>query len=99
MMKITEQKVTELAHLSRLRFEGESLVTIQQDLQDILQMCEKLQELETTGIEPLIYLTNSETVLRDDIVAQEITHEEALKNAPKRDSDFFRVPKVIDANV
>lgn len=98
-MKITEQKVTELAHLSRLRFEGESLVTIQQDLQDILQMCEKLQELETTGIEPLIYLTNSETVLRDDIVAQEITHEEALKNAPKRDSDFFRVPKVIDANV
>ncbi|MDA1182061.1 MAG: Asp-tRNA(Asn)/Glu-tRNA(Gln) amidotransferase subunit GatC [Bacteroidetes bacterium] len=98
-MKITEQKVTELAHLSRLHFEGESLVTIQQDLQDILQMCEKLQELETTGIEPLIYLTNSETVLRDDIVAQEITHEEALKNAPKRDSDFFRVPKVIDANV
>lgn len=97
-MKITEQKVTELAHLSRLRFEGESLVTIQQDLQDILHMCEKLQELETTGIEPLIYLTNSETVLRDDIVAQEITHEEALKNAPKRDSDFFRVPKVIDAN-
>lgn len=98
-MKITEQKVIELAHLSRLHFEGESLVTIQEDLQDILQMCEKLQELETTGIEPLIYLTNSETVLRDDIVAQEITHEEALKNAPKRDSDFFRVPKVIDANV
>ncbi len=97
-MKITEQTVTELALLSRLRFEGESLLTIQQDLQGILNMCQKLQTLETAGIEPLIYLTNSKTVLRDDFVAQEITREDALKNAPKRDSDFFRVPKVLDAN-
>jgi aspartyl-tRNA(Asn)/glutamyl-tRNA(Gln) amidotransferase subunit C len=46
----------------------------------------------------LIYLTNSETVLREDVVIQSISHEEALKNAPKSDSDFFRVPKVIDGN-
>ena len=49
-------------------------------------------------MEPLIYLTNAETVLRQDEVVQEITHEEALRNAPKADSDFFRVPKVIDSN-
>jgi aspartyl-tRNA(Asn)/glutamyl-tRNA(Gln) amidotransferase subunit C len=55
--------------------------------------------VDTEGVEPLIYLTNSETVLRDDVVVQTITHEEALKNAPKADSDFFRVPKVIDGNV
>ncbi|MEY4329946.1 MAG: hypothetical protein RL609_694, partial [Bacteroidota bacterium] len=65
---------------------------------DILVMCEKLKEVDTEGVEPLIYLTNSETVLREDVVIQSISHEEALKNAPKSDSDFFRVPKVIDGN-
>lgn len=58
----------------------------------------KLKEVDTEGVEPLIYLTNSETVLREDVVVQTITHEEALRNAPKSDSDFFRVPKVIDGN-
>ncbi len=98
-MKITEQRVKELAHLSRLHFEGESLQKMQSDLVDILAMCEKLNEVDTEGVEPLIYLTNSETVLRDDVVVQTITHEEALKNAPKADSAFFRVHKVIDGNV
>lgn len=98
-MKITEQRVKELAHLSRLQFEGESLQKMQSDLVDILAMCEKLNEVDTEGVEPLIYLTNSETVLREDVVIQTISHAEALKNAPKSDSDFFRVPKVIDGNV
>lgn len=71
---------------------------MQSDLEDILVMCEKLKEVDTEGVEPLIYLTNSETVLREDVVVQTITHEEALRNAPKSDSDFFRVPKVIDGN-
>jgi aspartyl-tRNA(Asn)/glutamyl-tRNA(Gln) amidotransferase subunit C len=61
-------------------------------------MCEKLKEVDTEGVEPLIYLTNSETVLREDVVVQTISHEDALRNAPKSDSDFFRVPKVIDGN-
>ena len=97
-MKITEQRVKELAHLSRLQFEGEGLKKMQSDLEDILAMCEKLKEVNTEGVEPLIYLTNAETVLRQDEVIQEITHEEALRNAPKADSDFFRVPKVIDSH-
>jgi aspartyl-tRNA(Asn)/glutamyl-tRNA(Gln) amidotransferase subunit C len=71
---------------------------MQSDLEDILVMCEKLKEVDTEGVEPLIYLTNSETVLREDVVVQTISHEEALRNAPKSDSDFFRVPKVIDGN-
>jgi aspartyl-tRNA(Asn)/glutamyl-tRNA(Gln) amidotransferase subunit C len=81
-----------------LQFEGDSLTKMQSDLEDILVMCEKLKEVDTEGVEPLIYLTNSETVLREDVVIQSISHEEALKNAPKSDSDFFRVPKVIDGN-
>jgi len=95
-MKITEQKVQELAHLARLQFEGEAAVQIRQDLENIVGMCEQLNELDTEGIEPLIYMTENVNVLREDIVNQEITHEEALLNAPKKDSDYFRVPKVID---
>lgn len=98
-MKITEQRVRELAHLARLRFEGPGLVKMQEDLEKILVMCEQLKSVDTEGIEPLIYLTDSHTILREDIVIQTITHEEALQNAPKSDSDFFRVPKVIDGNV
>jgi aspartyl-tRNA(Asn)/glutamyl-tRNA(Gln) amidotransferase subunit C len=94
-MKITDKKVEELAQLSRLSFEGEAKETMRQDLEKILEMCEKLNEVNTEGVEPLIYMTDNENVLREDEVVQTISHEEALKNAPKKDSDFFRVPKVI----
>jgi aspartyl-tRNA(Asn)/glutamyl-tRNA(Gln) amidotransferase subunit C len=94
-MKITGEKVDQLAKLARLSFEGEEKDAIRNDLENILEMCEKLNEVDTTGVEPLIYMTDNVNVLRNDEVKQEITHEEALKNAPKKDSDFFRVPKVI----
>lgn len=95
-MNITDEKIAALAHLSRLSFEGEEKEHIRTDLENILQMCEKLKEVDTTGVEPLIYMSSSHTVLRSDEIQQDITKEEALKNAPKRDSDFFRVPKVIE---
>jgi aspartyl-tRNA(Asn)/glutamyl-tRNA(Gln) amidotransferase subunit C len=94
-MKITEQKVDELSALAKLKFEGAEKEQIRQDLEKILDMCEKLNEVDTDGVEPLIYMTNRVNALRDDMVHQELTHEEALKNAPKKDSDFIRVPKVI----
>ena len=97
-MKITDQTVNNLAQLARLKFEGPEQESIRQDLEKILEMCEKLNELDTSGVEPLIYMTNNVNVLREDAVKQEISHEEALKNAPKKDSDFFRVPKVIEQN-
>lgn len=94
-MKITNEKVDALAQLARLRFEGEEKEAIRADLEKILEMCEKLNEVNTDGVEPLIYMTDNVNVLREDEVRQDITHEDALKNAPKKDSDFFRVPKVI----
>ena len=97
-MKITNQKVDELAQLARLSFDGEAKEAIRADLDKILAMCEKLNEVNTDGVEPLIYMTDNTNVLREDEVQQVITHEEALKNAPKKDSDFFRVPKVIEQN-
>lgn len=94
-MQVTNETIDHLAHLARLEFEPGEKEKIKSDLEKVLGFCEKLNELDTEGISPLIFMGEEVNVLREDEPKQEITHEEALKNAPKRDSDYFRVPKVI----
>ena len=62
----------------------------------MLSFVEKLNELDTKGVEPLIYMTDESNVLREDVVKETITQKEALLNAPKKDSDYFKVAKVIE---
>ena len=95
-MDISDKLIDKLADLAKLDFEGEEKERIKQDMTKVLSFIEKLNELDTTGVEPLIFMSDSVNLLRDDVVEQTITHEEALKNAPKKDSDYFRVPKFID---
>ena len=97
-MKITNEKVDQLATLAKLSFEGEAKDAMREDLEKILAMCEKLNEVNTDNVKPLMYMTDNENILRENEVKQDISREEALKNAPKKDSDFFRVPKYIDQN-
>jgi aspartyl-tRNA(Asn)/glutamyl-tRNA(Gln) amidotransferase subunit C len=56
----------------------------------------KLSEVPTDGVEPLIFMSDEVNVLRDDEIEPSVSHDDALKNAPKRDSDYFRIPKVLD---
>jgi aspartyl-tRNA(Asn)/glutamyl-tRNA(Gln) amidotransferase subunit C len=95
-MSISTEKVEALAHLARLSFSDEEKETMRKDLEKILVMCEALKQVDTEGVEPLIYMTDTHNEWREDEVIQEISHAQALKNAPKSDSDFFRVPKVIE---
>lgn len=95
-MQVDDKLIDKLAHLSRLEFENEAKEEIKKDLTRILSFVEKLNELNTDNVEPLVYMTEEVNVLRDDEVKQTITQEEALKNAPKRDSDYFRVPRVVE---
>ncbi len=95
-MKIDKETVDKIAHLARLEFENEAKDQIIKDMNNMLAFVEKLNELDTSNVEPLIYMSNETNVLREDEVKQEITQQEALKNAPKKDSDYFKVPKVID---
>ena len=95
-MEINEALIDHIAHLSKLAFKGPQKEAIRQDLQRMITFVDKLSELDTTGIEPLIFMSEEVNRLRDDVVVQEITHEEALRNAPKKDSDYFRIPKVLD---
>jgi aspartyl-tRNA(Asn)/glutamyl-tRNA(Gln) amidotransferase subunit C len=95
-MKIDLNTVDRLAHLARLEFDEATKGKMLDDMNRFLEFAEKLNELDIAEVEPLIYMNGDHNVLRKDEVIQVIDHEAALKNAPKRDSDFFRVPKVID---
>ena len=94
-MKIDNELVDRLAELSKLEFEEKDKEVVKKDLQKILDLVAKLEEINVDGIEPLIYLSDEVNVLRKDVVKDTVTKEEALLNAPQRDSDYFKVPKVI----
>ncbi len=95
-MKLTKETVERLAELSKLEFNDVEKTELVNDLNRIIGFIEKLNELDTDGVEPLIYMSEEKNVLRSDEIQQEISHEEILQNAPKKDSDYFRVPKVLD---
>ena len=95
-MKITEETVDHIAHLARLEFEGEKKTAIREDMQRIIQFMDKLQEIDTENVAPLIFMTNEVNHLREDVAISTLSQEEVLKNAPKKDSDYFRIPKVLD---
>lgn len=94
-MKIDKKIVEKLADLSKLEFDDKSREEIINDLNKMLAFVEKLNEIDTTDVEPLIYMTDEVNVLREDDVHHDITQKDALKNAPKKDSDYFKVPKVL----
>lgn len=96
MSRIDEVTVDKIAHLARLRFSETEKPEIIADLNRILAFVDQLNEVDTSGLDPLIYLTDEQNRMRKDEVIQVITHREALMNAPDKDSDYFRVPKVVN---
>ena len=95
-MRIDKDLVEKIAHLARLEFNDQEKVKIEADLNRILDFMETLNEVDTNQVAPLIYMNDEVNVLRKDEVVQTISHEEGLSNAPKKDTDYFRVPKVIE---
>lgn len=95
LMEVTDALISNLAKLSRLHFDEKETEMIRKDLQQMIGFVDKLQELDTTGVEPLLHMSNRINVLRDDEVQGSVSREQALKNAPDSDGVFFKVPKVI----
>lgn len=95
-MDINDEMIDKLSELAKLEFNAEQKVSVKKDLSRILSYFEKLNEVDTTGVEPLIFMSNEVNVLREDEAKQTITKDEALLNAPSKDSDYFKVPKFID---
>ena len=94
-MKITTATIDKLAHLARLHFADDEKEAYKADLQNMIAFVEKLQEIDTTGIEPLLHMGDSTNGLREDIVKDSVSREEAMVNSPVKDAQYFKVPKVI----
>jgi aspartyl-tRNA(Asn)/glutamyl-tRNA(Gln) amidotransferase subunit C len=94
-MEITDAMVDKLAHLSRLQFNETEKTEIKKDLQQMIGFVEKLNELNLDGVKPMLFMSEEVNVLREDEIKGSVSREDALKNAPLHDEQFFKVPKVI----
>ena len=94
-MEVNEALVDKLANLARLNFDAAAKEEIRNDLQKMIQFVEKLNEIDTSGVEPLLHMSGNVNILRTDEVKGSISREAGLKNAAMHDDQFFKVPKVI----
>ena len=94
-MKVDVATVRRLAELSKLSFSENEETEMVDGLNEMIAFVDKLKELDTASVEPLVFMTDETNVLREDVVEAPISQAEALKNAPSKDMYYFRVPKVI----
>ncbi len=95
-MKIDKETIKKIAHLARLEFDEKGVEKMSKDMTQILDWVEQLEEVDTTNVEPLTTMSEEVNVFREDEVADQISREKAIKNAPKTDGEHFRVPKVLE---
>ena len=94
-MKVDVATVRRLAELSKLSFSENEETEMVDGLNEMIAFVDKLKELDTANVKPLVFMTEETNVLREDVVESPISQAEALKNAPSKDMYYFRVPKVI----
>ncbi len=94
-MEIDKALVQRLAQLSKLEYDEKSSEKLIEDLKRILMFFEKINELPTEGVQPLVYMNEHKNTLREDAIKRLNTKEESLRNAPKQDGNYILVPKVI----
>lgn len=94
-MIIDKDRVYKVADLARIAINDNEVDTLTVEMNKILTFMEKLNELDTTGVKPLVYMQESANVWREDIVTQEISTTDGLKNAAQHNEEFFLVPKIL----
>jgi aspartyl-tRNA(Asn)/glutamyl-tRNA(Gln) amidotransferase subunit C len=94
-MQVDDALINKLSRLAMLDFDEHEREEIKADLEKMIGFVDKLRELDTSGVEPLLHITSEVNVLREDIPGNMLRKEDALKNAPLHNEDFFLVPKVI----
>ncbi len=94
-MQIDRDLILKLENLAKLELSETERERLALDLTNILQMVEKLKELDTTNVEPLTYISDAVNQLREDEIKGQVTNEEALSNAPEKNEPYFKVPKVL----
>jgi aspartyl-tRNA(Asn)/glutamyl-tRNA(Gln) amidotransferase subunit C len=94
-MEVNEELVDKLANLAKLRFADEEKEAITNDLQRMISFVQKMDEVDTNAVEPILHMSNSTNIFRADEIGDQVDKKEALKNAAGHNEDFFLVPKVI----
>jgi aspartyl-tRNA(Asn)/glutamyl-tRNA(Gln) amidotransferase subunit C len=95
-MKINRELLDKIAHLSRLEFDEKDAEKMIKDMSEIVEWVEKLKEVNTEGVEPLTTMSHEVNAVREDEISEHLSRERALLHAPKKDADYFRVPKVLE---
>jgi aspartyl-tRNA(Asn)/glutamyl-tRNA(Gln) amidotransferase subunit C len=95
-MKIDQTSLQKIAHLARLNFDAQGAEKMSKDLSQVLDWVDQLQEIPTEGVSPLTSMTSEINGFRSDEVGEQLTQEQAMKNAPKNDKGFFTVPNVME---
>lgn len=95
-MKIDQATLRKIAHLARLEFEEEAEEAMLESLSEILTWVEMLNEVDTDNIEPLQSMSQEVNRMREDEIQPSLSREKGLCNAPKKDDQYFRVPKVLE---
>lgn len=94
-MTINDELIDKLANLSRLDFKDEEKQEMKTELEKMIGFIDKLNELDTSDVEPLLHMSENQNIFREDEVKGELGKEDVFKNAPVHDDNFFKVPKVI----
>lgn len=94
-MKITKKEVAHVAHLARLHLDEDELVRMTAQLDTILSYVAKLDELDTSGVEPTTHAFSISNAFREDDVQDSLDRSQALANGPKQDGEYFIVPRII----
>lgn len=95
-MQVDTNTLRKIAHLARLEVEEASEKNLLKSMNTILTWMEQLNEIDTSQVEPLTHMSDEINVMREDEVHEALPHERGLRNAPKKDADYFRVPKVLE---
>ncbi len=94
-IKVTEDLIDNLSELSKLNFDQKQSQQIKFDLEKMLEFVNTISQINTDNVEPLVYVNEETKLLRKDEVKDSLSQADALKNAPEKDSDYFKVPVVL----
>ena len=94
-IEVNDQLIANLSKLAKLKFDEKSAKKIKSELKKILEFVNSISKIDTSTVNPLIYMSDELNILRNDEIGNEVSQKDALRNAPKKDSDYFKVPTVL----
>ena len=92
---VTPETVRKVAELAKLRFDDDTIETFTKQFSSILEYIGEIDNLDLEGVEPLVHITERTNVMSDDVAHETLKRDDTLRNAPKRNEAFFKVPKVL----